>query len=238
MSFPASTCTLLDVTILVTSPLSVAVAHLIGVTPPPPTFNSTRIALFIGGAILAIVLLVVGLTLSIRAERRRKRGEGIEGLGISISLLGIMIGVLVADVSYTFFVGSWSAISPLRYWWFLEDAPQGDGIATFLSMPFAWLMIAAIFIFAMGLPSWTQIRTYVRDITHPRTRVDTLWVSVLVILSLAGGFVGAWFFGSMARMLAVPGAFIGGFAVMFALIGIEVLWRRYRRKNTKSGGEK
>lgn len=205
------------------------------VYPGPSPIQWVVIAGFIS---VSAALLVIGYRTARRQWRTRGAGATMPGSGIGMVLGGIAISIATVQVALPLLTGRWEH-SAFSYWWFLPDPVPGQpSLISFLANPAANILVIAVFVYFLDVPSRTNIRHAIGEVADPVTRSGALWLAGVAIITLAGGALGAWAVTSLIGPVgAIPGTYLGGFAAMGGCIAITVVvTRARRRRENESGG--
>jgi hypothetical protein len=185
-------------------------------------------------ALVALVTIVLGARSAWRSLSRRRTGEHISGFGLGVTLAGLAVGLLAADIGVRVFTGAQER-NIFGLWFFLPAPQLGDWVYGLLATPALDLLIIAVFLAFLGVPSLTQLRDYRASLADPKTRSAALWTTSIVVAAVVGGFGGSIGAGIVfGRGGALPGAFVGGLAAMaiVIVIGTVITNLHAKRKGT------
>lgn len=134
--------------------------------------NLTQLLIVIGMLLVGAVMIWYGTAWCRLVWSQRKPGETLHGRGLGIALAGLTVVLLAIDIAVQL-TNDWSFALFAR-WWFLPPTPADNGFIAFAANPLMALFVVAILTYFLGLPSWTQLRSFVLLFASPKTRAGAI----------------------------------------------------------------
>jgi hypothetical protein len=179
--------------------------------------SAPQLIVAVGFFIVAIAAVVGGVLLARRQLARRAPGSTVRAQGIALVVGGF--GVAVVGLNLLLLAQSnFSQQNVFGRWWFLAPAQPGDWFGGFLGNPGLNLLIVAVFIGWLNLPSLTQLRGARDSIADPAKRGAAIWTIVIVVTLVVGALLGAVVGGLIDRLLVFPGAIVGALVLVVIVV--------------------